>query len=57
MQDEDFVAEKDDSGSPTDDSGGDDSDASDSGGEKEVNHSSPFAYNRGLLSIFSCSHT
>lgn len=30
------MAEKDDSGSPTDDSGGDDSDASDSGGEKEV---------------------
>lgn len=30
------MAEKDDSGSPTDDSGGDDSDGSDSGGEKEV---------------------
>lgn len=37
MQDEDFVAGKDDGGSPTDDSGEDDSDASDSGGEKEVN--------------------
>lgn len=35
-QDSDFVAEKDDEGSPTDDSGGDDSDGSDSGGEKEV---------------------
>ncbi|XP_006643849.1 FACT complex subunit SSRP1-A [Oryza brachyantha] len=34
-EDEDFVADKDDSGSPTDDSGGEDSDASDSGGEKE----------------------
>ncbi|KAK1353040.1 hypothetical protein POM88_052878 [Heracleum sosnowskyi] len=34
-EDEDFVAEKDDSGSPTDDSGGEDSDASDNGGEKE----------------------
>lgn len=35
-QDEDFVIDKDDGGSPTDDSGGDDSDASESGGEKEA---------------------
>nr|XP_029145610.1 FACT complex subunit SSRP1 isoform X2 [Arachis hypogaea] len=34
-EDEDFVADKDDEGSPTDDSGGDDSDASISGDEKE----------------------
>lgn len=38
LQDEDFVADKDDSGSPTDDSGGEDSDANDSGDENEVNH-------------------
>lgn len=36
MQDEDFVADKDDGGSPTDDSGEEESDASESGGEKEV---------------------
>lgn len=36
LQDEDFVAEKDDEGSPTDDSGADDSDASQSGDEKEA---------------------
>jgi hypothetical protein len=36
FQDEDFVADKDDSGSPTDDSGEEESDANDSGGEKEV---------------------
>lgn len=36
MQDEDFVLDKDDGGSPTDDSGEDDSDASQSGDEKEV---------------------
>lgn len=36
LQDEDFVAEKDDGGSPTDDSGEEDSDASESGDEKEV---------------------
>lgn len=35
LQDEDFVADMDDSGSPTDDSGNDDSDASESGA-KEV---------------------
>ncbi|MED6192070.1 FACT complex subunit ssrp1 [Stylosanthes scabra] len=34
-EDEDFVADKDDEGSPTDDSGGEDSDASMSGDEKE----------------------
>ncbi|KAL5229587.1 hypothetical protein ABZP36_028363 [Zizania latifolia] len=34
-EDEDFVADKDDSGSPTDDSGGEGSDGSLSGGEKE----------------------
>ncbi|KAG5527441.1 hypothetical protein RHGRI_028362 [Rhododendron griersonianum] len=34
-EDEDFVADKDDSGSPTDDSGGEDSDANDSGDENE----------------------
>ncbi|XP_057447600.1 FACT complex subunit SSRP1 [Lotus japonicus] len=34
-EDEDFVLDKDDGGSPTDDSGGDDSDGSDSGDEKE----------------------
>lgn len=36
LQDEDFVAEKDDEGSPTDDSGADDSDASQSGDQKEA---------------------
>lgn len=36
MQDEDFVLDKDDEGSPTDDSGDEESDASDSGGEKEA---------------------
>ncbi|TKY53784.1 FACT complex subunit SSRP1 [Spatholobus suberectus] len=34
-EDSDFVADKDDEGSPTDDSGADDSDASESGDEKE----------------------
>ncbi|XP_057445608.1 FACT complex subunit SSRP1-like [Lotus japonicus] len=34
-EDEDFVVDKDDGGSPTDESGGEDSDASDSGDEKE----------------------
>ncbi|KAJ8775142.1 hypothetical protein K2173_020146 [Erythroxylum novogranatense] len=34
-EDEDFVADKDDEGSPTDDSGEEDSDASEIGGEKE----------------------
>ena len=38
IQDEDFVADKDDEGSPTDDSGEDDSDANDSGDEKEVSY-------------------
>jgi len=43
-----FVADKDDEGSPTDDSGGDDSDASKSGDEKEA---------RGFLSClcYLCS--
>jgi len=36
LQDSDFVLDKDDGGSPTDDSGADDSDASQSGGETEV---------------------
>lgn len=44
-QDEDFVADKDDGGSPTDDSGEGESDASKSGDEKEVKTST---------SIFSC---
>ena len=35
-QDEDFVADKDDGGSPTDDSEEEGSDASDTGDEKEV---------------------
>uniref|UniRef100_A0A0R0KM01 FACT complex subunit SSRP1 n=1 Tax=Glycine max TaxID=3847 RepID=A0A0R0KM01_SOYBN len=35
-EDSDFVADKDDEGSPTDDSGADDSDATDSGDEKEA---------------------
>uniref|UniRef100_A0A7N0SZ33 FACT complex subunit SSRP1 n=1 Tax=Kalanchoe fedtschenkoi TaxID=63787 RepID=A0A7N0SZ33_KALFE len=35
-EDEDFVADRDDEGSPTDDSGGDDSDGSDSGNEGEI---------------------
>lgn len=35
-EDEDFVLDKDDGGSPTDDSGGDESDASQSGDEREV---------------------
>jgi hypothetical protein len=38
LQDEDFVIDKDDGGSPTDDSGMEESDASESGGEKEANH-------------------
>lgn len=37
LQDEDFVVDKDDGGSPTDDSG-DESDASESGGEKEASY-------------------
>lgn len=36
MQDEDFVIDKDDGGSPTDDSGDEESDASESGDEKEA---------------------
>jgi len=36
LQDEDFVAEKDDGGCPTDDSGEEESDASESGDEKDV---------------------
>lgn len=36
FQDEDFVVEKDDGGSPTDDSGEEESDASESGDGKEV---------------------
>lgn len=32
------MVDKDDGGSPTDDSGGEESDASDSGGEKEVSN-------------------
>lgn len=36
LQDEDFVIDKDDGGSPTDDSGEEGSDASESRGEKEV---------------------
>ncbi|KAH8483736.1 hypothetical protein H0E87_028233 [Populus deltoides] len=39
LQDEDFVAGKDDGGSPTDDSGDGESDASESGDEKEASHS------------------
>lgn len=39
MQDEDFVLDKDDEGSPTDDSGEEESDASESGGEKEASFS------------------
>ncbi len=35
-EDEDFVADKDDGGSPTDDSGEEESDASQSGDEREV---------------------
>ncbi|WVZ15664.1 hypothetical protein V8G54_013230 [Vigna mungo] len=38
-EDSDFVADKDDEGSPTDDSGADDSDDSDSGDEKEASGS------------------
>lgn len=38
LQDEDFVIDKDDGGSPTDDSGEEESDASESGTEKEANH-------------------
>lgn len=38
VQDEDFVVDKDDEGSPTDDSGEEESDASESGGEKEARH-------------------
>lgn len=35
-QDEDFVAEKDDEGSPTDDSEAEEPDASDSGGDEDA---------------------
>ena len=38
LQDEDFVLDKDDEGSPTDDSGGEESDVSESGDEKEVSN-------------------
>ena len=44
MQDEDFVLEKDDSGSPTDNSEGEDSDASDSGGEREASNWALFSH-------------
>ncbi|KAB1211652.1 FACT complex subunit SSRP1 [Morella rubra] len=37
-EDEDFVLDKDDGGSPTDDSGAEESDASESGDEKEASH-------------------
>ncbi|KAK1562064.1 hypothetical protein Q3G72_005550 [Acer saccharum] len=40
-EDEDFVLDKDDEGSPTDDSGGDDSEGSDSGEEKEKEKEKP----------------
>lgn len=36
LQDEDFVVDKDDEGSPTDDSGEEGSDVSESGDEKEA---------------------
>lgn len=58
LQDEDFVAEKDDSGSPTDVSEGEDSDASDNGGEKEVYTSLHFLLILGVhcqVSTFSSS--
>lgn len=44
-QDEDFVVEKDDGGSPTDDSDEEESDASESGDEKEV---------RSILLLANC---
>lgn len=50
FQDEDFVAEKDDGGSPTDDSG-EESDASESGDDKEV---SDVMYCLYLDSLFNC---
>jgi hypothetical protein len=50
LQDEDFVADKDDSGSPTDDSGEEGSDASLSGGEKEVTH---FTHAISLISVYN----
>lgn len=58
LQDEDFVIDKDDGGSPTDDSGEGESDASESGGEKEANHFY-FCFICSVLledyhSIFSC---
>ncbi|PPS09771.1 hypothetical protein GOBAR_AA10867 [Gossypium barbadense] len=40
-EDEDFVIDKDDGGSPTDDFGEEESDASESGDEKEVSHFVP----------------
>lgn len=45
IQDEDFVVDKDDGGSPTDDSGEEDADAIDSGDEKEVR---PFSFESSL---------
>lgn len=43
LQDEDFVADKDDGGSPSDDSEEEESDASESGDEKEVDTFSLFS--------------
>ncbi|KAK5825901.1 hypothetical protein PVK06_020779 [Gossypium arboreum] len=40
-EDEDFVIDKDDRGSPTDDSGEEESDASESGDEKDISHFKP----------------
>jgi hypothetical protein len=50
-QDEDFVAEKDDSGSPTDDSDEDGSDASLSGEEKEVTKFSVTKFHNNLFTL------
>ena len=44
LQDEDFVLGKDDGGSPTDDSGEEESDASESGDEKEAMHLFSFTF-------------
>jgi structure-specific recognition protein 1 len=49
LQDEDFVADKDDSGSPSDDSEEEGSDASLSGGEKEVTE---FTLSASLRELF-----
>lgn len=56
LQDEDFVVDKDDGGSPTDESGGEDSDASDSGDEKEVYFVFIFLHYLVIQPLYSLNH-